>query len=225
MLPVPGASVPSDSTAFLSALLKTVESLAMHMFRAAITFFLLLLAATAPGISGADSALKLHTAPRTPPPLVLLDLAGKRHSLEDYRGKVVVVNFFGTWCPPCLQEMPGLLVLAEAWKDYPFLVLAVDVGDSPAKLRQTFGEPREAFTILLDTRQTASHSWGALAFPTSFVLDPEGRIRYSAEGMVAWDDPGVASQIVALMPTASSPPTDIGPGTAKEPQPAGPGSD
>jgi thiol-disulfide isomerase/thioredoxin len=222
---MPGASVASDPAAFLSARLKPVESPALHRFRSAITFFLLLLTATAPRISDADSALKLHTSHRTPPPLVLLDLAGKRHSLEDYRGKVVVVNFFGTWCPPCLQEMPSLLMLAAAWKDYPFIVLAVDVGDSPAKLRQTFGETREAFTILLDSMQTAAHSWGALSFPTSFVLDPDGRIRYNVEGVVAWDDPKVASQIVALMSTASSPPTDIDSGTAKESQPAAPDSD
>jgi thiol-disulfide isomerase/thioredoxin len=188
----------------------------MHMFRSAIVFSLLLLAATAPGVSGHDSALKPRASNRTPPPLKLVDLAGKPHSLEDYRGKVVVVNFFGTWCPPCLQEMPSLLFLAEAWKDYPFIVLAVDVGDAPEKLRQIFGEQREAFTILLDSRQTASHSWGALSFPTSFVLDPEGHIVYSVEGIVAWDDVKVASQIAALISTATSPPTAIGTATNNE---------
>ena len=197
----------------------------MHSFRSAIMLFLLLLAGTPSGSAGADSALKLRTSHRTPPPLMLFELAGKPHSLEDYRGKVVVVNFFGTWCPPCLQEMPSLLLLAEAWKDSPFAVLAVDVGDPPAKLRQIFGEQREAFTILLDSRQTASHSWRALSFPTTFVLDPEGRIRYSAQGMVAWDDPKVASQIAALIPTGASPRTEGEAESNKESQPAAPGSD
>ena len=163
----------------------------------------------AAGSANADSDLKPRASHHAPPPLKLLDLAGKPHSLEDFRGKVVVINFFGTWCPPCLQEMPGLLLLAEAWKDSPFTVLAVDVGDRPAKLRQVFGEQRKAFTILLDTGSTASRSWGVQSFPTSFVLDPEGRIRYSAHGMVAWDDPGVAARIAALLSTGSSPPTDI----------------
>ncbi len=177
----------------------------MHTFRCTITLFLLLLTAAVAEVSDADSVLKPRMSDPIPPPLVLLDLAGKRHSLEDYRGKVVLVNFFGTWCPPCLQEMPSLLVLASAWSDHPFVVLAVDVGDSPARLRQIFGEQRAAFTILLDSRQTAARSWGALAFPTSFVLDPEGRIRYAVEGAVEWDDPKVASQIAALMPKTPSP--------------------
>ena len=131
----------------------TVMDSAVQTFRSTFTAFLLLLVAvTVPAVSRADSTLKPHTFHSTPPPLVLLDMAGKRHSLEEYQGKVVVINFFGTWCPPCLQEMPSLLLLTEALKDQPFAVLAVDVGDSPARLRQVFGEQKDAFTILLDSR-------------------------------------------------------------------------
>jgi thiol-disulfide isomerase/thioredoxin len=176
----------------------------MQTLCSTITLLLLLLTAVVSDVSRADSVLEPHNAYRTAPPLELLDLAGKRHSLEDYRGKVVLVNFFGTWCPPCLQEMPSLLVLASAWKEHPFTVLAVDVGDPPARLRQLFGEQRPAFTVLLDSRQTAARRWGALTFPTSFVVDPEGRLRYAVEGAVEWDDPKVASQIAALMPKAPS---------------------
>ena len=197
----------------------------MHTCHTAIITFLLLLAAVVPGLSGADSALKPRTSHHTPPPLVLLDRAGKRHSLDDYRGKVVVVNFFGTWCPPCLQEMPSLLLLAEALKDQPFAVLAVDVGDSPARLWQVFGEERAAFTILLDSTQSAVRSWGAKAFPISFVLDPEGRIRYSAEGPMQWDDLKVAQPIVELLPKAPSPAVDSNAGNSRESQPAVPRSD
>jgi thiol-disulfide isomerase/thioredoxin len=188
----------------------------MHTCRTALIALLLLLAAVVPGLSGADSALKPRTAHRIPPPLVLLDLAGKRHSLDDYRGKVVVVNFFGTWCPPCLQEMPSLLLLAEALKDQPFAVLAVDVGDSPARLRQVFGEEKAAFTILLDSTQSVARSWRALAFPTSFVLDTEGRIRYSVEGSMQWDNLKVAKPIVELLPKAPSPAVDSEAGNSNE---------
>jgi thiol-disulfide isomerase/thioredoxin len=174
----------------------------MHTFRFAIIALFLFLTITVPVVSGADSVLKPRTSHRTPPPLTLLDLAGRRHSLEEYRGKVVVINFFGTWCPPCLQEMPSLLLMAEALKDQPFAVLAVDVGDSPARLRQVFGEQRAAFTILLDSARLAARSWQAQAFPTSFVLDTEGRIRYSAQGPIEWDDPRVARPVVDLLPKA-----------------------
>jgi thiol-disulfide isomerase/thioredoxin len=197
----------------------------MHTYRSAINAVLLLLIALVPALSGADSALKPRTSHRIPPPLVLLDLAGKRHSLKEYRGKVVLVNFFGTWCPPCLEEMPGLLLLAEALKDQPFVVLAVAVGDSPARLRQVFGEEKAAFTILLDSKQSAARSWRALAFPTSFVLDPEGRIRYSVEGPVQWDDLNVAQPIVELLPKNPSPAMDNDAGGNKESQPGAPRPD
>jgi thiol-disulfide isomerase/thioredoxin len=197
----------------------------MHTYRSAINAVLLLLIALVPALSGADSALKPRTSHRIPPPLVLLDLAGKRHSLKEYRGKVVLVNFFGTWCPPCLEEMPGLLLLAEALKDQPFVVLAVAVGDSPARLRQVFGEEKAAFTILLDSKQSAARSWRALAFPTSFVLDPEGRIRYSVEGPVQWDDLKVAQPIVELLPKTPSPAMDNDAGGNKESQPGAPRPD
>jgi thiol-disulfide isomerase/thioredoxin len=194
----------------------------MHTSRTPLIAALLLLTAMVPGLSGADSALKPRTARHTPPPLVLLDRAGKRHALEDYGGKVVVVNFFGTWCPPCLQEMPSLLLLAEALKDQPFAVLAVDVGDSPARLWQVFGKERAAFTILLDSTQSAVRSWGAKAFPISFVVDPEGRIRYTAEGPVQWDDPKVAKPIVELLPKAPSSKADNNAGGSKASQSAAP---
>lgn len=184
----------------------------MHSFRFVITVFLLLLSMVAIGSSDADTVLKPRTSHRTPPPLTLIDLAGKRHSLEEYQGKVVVVNFFGTWCPPCLQEMPGLLLLAEALKDQPFMVLAVDVGDSPAKLHQVFGEQKPAFTILLDRGGAAARSWGALGFPASFVLDAESHIRYSAQGPLVWDDLEVAKQIVALIPKTTLPQAGNGTG-------------
>lgn len=188
----------------------------MQSSRLVVIAFLFLLGVAAAGRAGADPGLKPRTSQRTPPPLVLVDLEGKRHTLEEYRGKVVVVNFFGTWCPPCLQEMPGLLLLARALKDQPFAVLAVSVNDSPARLRQVFGAPKPAFTILLDSAGTAARSWGAMGFPTSYVLDAESRIRYSAEGPLAWDDLEVAKQVVALLPKTTAPPADTGHGEGKD---------
>jgi thiol-disulfide isomerase/thioredoxin len=193
----------------------------MHTSRRTVAALLLFLGAAVPWVSDADPALKPRSSHRTAPPLELLDQAGKRHALDEYRGRVVLVNFFGTWCPPCLQEMPSLLLLAKALEGRPFAVLAVAIGDSPARLRQVFGEQRAGFTVLLDSTGRAARSWQALAFPTSFVLDPEGRIRYSAEGPVAWDDPEVARQIAALLPKLPARAAESG----KASQPAVPRSD
>ena len=145
----------------------------MFTFRSTLTVFLLLLVAvTVPAVSAADSALKPLTFHRIPTPLVLLDLTGKRHSLDDYRGKVVVVNFFGTWCPPCLQEMPSLLLLAEALKDQPFVVLAVDVGDSPARLRQVFGEEKGGVYHLARFQANCHTQLGRAGIPDQLCAGP-----------------------------------------------------
>ena len=70
------------------------------------------------------------------PPLALQDLEGRPHRLEDYRGKVVLVNFWATWCEPCREEMPSMNKLRASLAGRPFAVLAVNLGESEARIRR-----------------------------------------------------------------------------------------
>lgn len=139
---------------------------------------------------------------QAPATLELRDLDGRVHSLGAYRGRVVLINFWGMWCPPCLREMPSLQRLHEAMMaDRPFTILAVNVNDSPSTLRQYVKAETLEFAVLTDTRSPAAfRSWGVKVFPTTYLLDTQGNIVYRAVGPLEWDDDEVVQIIESLLP-------------------------
>jgi thiol-disulfide isomerase/thioredoxin len=137
----------------------------------------------------------------SPPPLALRDLKGKEHRLADYRGKVVVLNFWATWCDPCRKEMPSMQRLQDRLSGRPFAILAVDYGEGPPRVNQFLKEVPVRFTLLLDRDTTAATAWNVRMLPTTLVLDSEHRIRYSAVGDLEWDSPPVENTIRRLLPT------------------------
>ena len=154
---------------------------------------------------GAAQAKELKPlAPRAPfSQLALPDMNGKPHSLADYKGKVVLVNFWATWCPPCRAEMPSMQRLKEALKDKPFTILAVDMAESEAEVRQFLKDIKDTkldFTILMDKDGKALKEWKIFVFPTSYVLDAEGKLRYSLLGSTEWDEFDTLKKIEALLP-------------------------
>lgn len=134
------------------------------------------------------------------PPLALRDLEGRAHRLEDYRGKVVLVNFWATWCDPCRAEMPAMNKLRASLAGRPFAVLAVNLAESESRVRRFMEQVPLDFTVLLDRDSGAAKAWKARVLPVSFVLDAEGRIRHSALGEIDWTQDGVRKAILALMP-------------------------
>ena len=141
-----------------------------------------------------------------PPPLALQDLDGRAHRLEDYRGKVVLVNFWATWCDPCRAEMPAMNKLRASLDGRPFAVLAVNLAESESRIRRFMEQVPLEFVVLLDRDSGAAKAWKARVLPVSFVLDAGGRIRYSALGEIDWAQDGVRQAILALMPREATPP-------------------
>lgn len=133
------------------------------------------------------------------PPFELDALDGTRHRLADYRGKVVLVNFWASWCGPCRAEMPSLQALADSLEAEPFVVLAVNVGETPEAMRAFVHRMPLRFALLVDPGATTARAWGARALPTTFILDPEGRPRYRHVGDLDWAQPAVRTRIRALM--------------------------
>jgi thiol-disulfide isomerase/thioredoxin len=122
-----------------------------------------------------------------PPALALKDAAGKSHSLDIHKGKVVLVNFWATWCPPCREEMPSMQRLKEKMAGRPFVMLGVNSGEPPADLEEFLKLVKVDFDILLDSDSAATRRWKVFGLPTSFLIDRQGRVRYSLTGTTEWD--------------------------------------
>ncbi|MFZ5555260.1 MAG: peroxiredoxin family protein [Pseudomonadota bacterium] len=132
------------------------------------------------------------------PEFSLADMDGKRHRLSDYRGKVVLVNFWATWCPPCRAEMPSM---QRAWltlKQENIVMLAVNVGEGADTIFEFTGEFPVEFPLLLDRDSKVTAQWPVRGLPTTFVVDPQGRLAYRAIGAREWDDPELLKALRAL---------------------------
>ena len=133
------------------------------------------------------------------PDFSLSDIKGTTSTLADYRGKVVLVNFWASWCPPCIREMPGLQRLQEKLADQPFVILAINVGEKKYRVWKFAKLIDFTLPVLLDTHSKTFADWGASVLPTSFLLDSKGRIRYRVVADLEWDSEEVISLIEALI--------------------------
>ena len=137
-----------------------------------------------------------------PPALALKDLEGGAHRLSDYRGKVILVNFWATWCGPCRDEMPSIQELKDKLAGKPFVVLAVNLDEPESRIRKFLSQMKKLdFTILLDPERKAARAWGARILPATYIIGPDGKIRYSLIGEINWGHEQVVSRISELLPT------------------------
>lgn len=136
-------------------------------------------------------------ANRQAPTLRLNDDDGKVVDLDQYRGRVVLVNFWASWCPPCRKEFPSLSRVRKLFKPSEFEVLAVNVGEEP-DFAFSFAGITD-FPVLFDRDSKAVAAWGVQGLPTTFLVNRKGQLAYRAAGGREFDDPDIVSAIRQLL--------------------------
>jgi peroxiredoxin len=167
-----------------------------------VLFTLLNLVATAVISADAEQSVEPLQALEEPvpaPDFELLDPAGQTHTLADYQGKVLVVNFWATWCPPCIREMPALQNLRTTLHEQGLEVLGINMGENAEQVALFRERINVDFPLLLDENMVMSTAWEVLNLPTTFIVDRKGMITYAEVGDKPWDDPVIVQQIEVLL--------------------------
>src|SRR5215203_1604177 len=129
----------------------------------------------------------------TAPAIDLLAPEGSPLSLSQLRGKVVLVNFWATWCEPCIAEMPAIQQLRDRLATEGFEVLAVNYQEGPPRISAFKEKMKLTLPIVRDTDGSVARRWGARVFPASYLVDRNGTIRYSIGGAADWTSPTIVS--------------------------------
>ena len=121
------------------------------------------------------------------PALRLNDIAGAAFDLDEHRGEVLLVNFWASWCRPCVTEIPSLHRLADQLADEDFGIVTVNVGESRQQVERFMQQVPVELPVLMDYDSSVSRDWKLYVYPSSYLLDRHGKIRYAYLGALEWD--------------------------------------
>lgn len=155
-----------------------------------------------PGMAGAEGravqSLPPVAKPFPAPDFTLKDEEGKEYRLSNYRGKVVVLMFWATWCPPCRYEMPSMERARRKVEGQDIVMLGVNVGEDDTTVFAFTGRYRVKFPLLLDRDGAVVAKYPVTGLPTTFIIDPNGMVTHRAIGGREWDDDGLLVQLRKL---------------------------
>ena len=178
----------------------------LNVFLVTAIFFLCTCTAKAQSASGTDMAkafskagLRLLSSKVSPRDFSLPTLAGETVGLSQFKGKVVFLNFWATWCGPCRAEMPSMETLYSSYREKGFEILAVNSGESRREVLAYIQEYGFSFPTLLDEDGKVSSGYGIQAIPTSYLIDRDGMIVARIVGSINWDTPEIFAAIESLL--------------------------
>jgi len=148
---------------------------------------------------GLDSKIKLFKGKPIPLPLDLVSARGKHFVRDNYKGKVTVVNFWATWCPPCVEEIPSLNNLRKEMKGKPFELISVNYAEDRQRVEKFLKQVDVDFPVLLDETGRVSADWNVLVYPSTFVISPNGKITHGVNGAILWDSPEIVNKLNELL--------------------------
>jgi peroxiredoxin len=149
---------------------------------------------------GGSKGVKIIGVGDQAPNFTLTSLDGKQVTLSDLRGKVVMVHFWATWCPPCVEEMPTLQTLNQRFlgKDFELLAVSVDE-DGAAGVGSFMQRNRLNVPVLLDPAHATAASYGTFKFPETYILDRSGIVKYKIIGSRDWSDPAAIKALQDML--------------------------
>ncbi len=131
--------------------------------------------------------------------LILEDLEGNTVNLQSYKGKVVLLNFWASWCTPCIKEIPSLMRLKEKVNHPDFEILAINIGESRERIVKFKKKVPFELTTLLDTEGKYANAWHVYAYPSNYITDKTLQVRYGYRGALEWDREDIVTTITALL--------------------------
>lgn len=139
-------------------------------------------------------------------PNFAFELQGRSLELKSLRGQVVLLNFWATWCPPCVAEMPSLERLHQRLHPGGLFVLGVSVDADPAAYQAFLRDHRISFATLRDPDRRISTLYGTFRYPETYLIDRQGRLVRRVIGPLEWDDPQVIEFLTRLLEAPAAPP-------------------
>lgn len=149
------------------------------------------------GVAGAAQSPEGSANLRAAPELTFIDINGATVRTRDYKGKVVVVNFWAAWCGPCAEEVPQFVALQKKYEGEGLQVIGISVEDDAGKLRDFCREHQVNYPVVPSDLRIADAFGGVLGLPTTFVIGRDSRIHAKQEGTV--DFPSLEREVVALL--------------------------
>ncbi len=157
----------------------------------------MVVAASLPADAASLSLAEMKRA-KPAPDFTLPDLDGAPHTLSAYRGRVVMVNFWATWCPPYRKEIPSMQRAWEFLKDQGVIMLAVHVGGDVDDVAQFTYDYAVEFPVLMDRDSKVINAWPVRGLPTTIIVDKNGVMALQAIGGREWDDPAILERLLQL---------------------------
>lgn len=170
----------------------------------ALAILLLLICKPAAGEAGFTelaraAGMEAYAVPLKAPAFVLVGLDGQPRGKHDYRGRVVLLNFWASWCPPCREEFPSLQRLQQGMGGRDFTVVAIAVADDEGAVGRFLDGRQPGFDVLLDDARKTATDYRAAGVPVTYLLDRDGRLVAGKTGPLHWDSPQMQRLIRATI--------------------------
>jgi len=142
--------------------------------------------------------LKTYTGKPSFPTLELKDMQGVVRNLGDFKGKIVLVSFWATWCPPCIKEIPSMNKLYASMDKKKFEILAVNIGEKKSIVKKFLNRHKIDFPVLLDSNKKYYLEWKVYVVPSNFLLDKNGQLIAGSVGAIDWESKEIIQKIQKL---------------------------